>query len=248
MKFSIITVVKNDKNNIAKTINSVKQQKFRDFEYILVNGKSNDGTTEIIKHHIKNKKNYKHFIKKDKNLYQALNTGIEIAKGKYILILHSGDVFWNKNILKLINNNLDDNDAISGNIIYKSKNKFSRYWNYDINKLTKYNCFKIAHTSLVVKKKIISKIKNYNIKYSISSDTDFILRLTSIKSLKFKYIDKIFIIMKSGGLSTSTQNLLNKIIQDLLIYKIHFKNKFIFLYLYKLIFKFYRLIVWKVLN
>ena len=57
MKFSIITVVKNDKDNILKTINSVKKQKFKNFEYIIVDGKSNDGTSKIIDDNIKAKKN-----------------------------------------------------------------------------------------------------------------------------------------------------------------------------------------------
>ena len=248
MKFSIITVVKNDQGNIGKTIYSVKNQNFKNFEYILVNGVSTDGTTKIINNFIKKKNNYRHIIKKDRNLYEGLNNGIKIAKGEYILILHSGDIFWNKNILKKISNNISDYDAICGNIIYKSNNKFSRYWNYKINKLTKYNCFKIAHTSLVIKKKIINKLKKYDIKYNISSDTEFILRLSSIKNLKFKHIDETFIIMKSGGLSNSTSNLLNKISQDLKIYRIHFNNNFIFFYLYKLIFKLFWLIKWRFIN
>ena len=57
MKFSIITVVKNDKKNILKTINSVKNQKFQNFEYIIVDGKSDDGTSKIINDNIKIKKN-----------------------------------------------------------------------------------------------------------------------------------------------------------------------------------------------
>ena len=245
MKFSIITVVKNDKDNILKTINSVKNQKFKNFEYIIVDGKSNDGTSKIISDNINVKKKFKHIVKKDKNLYQALNNGIKIAKGEYILILHSGDIFWSQNILKIVNQCIHDYDAISGNVMYKSKNTFSRYWKYKLDNLNKHNCFKIAHTSLIVKKKIINKLKNYNTNYNISSDTDFILRLSSLKNLKFKYINKTFVIMKTGGLSNSSKNLLSKIFQDLKIYQNHFNEKFIFFYLYKLIYKFCKLITWK---
>jgi glycosyltransferase involved in cell wall biosynthesis len=245
VKYSIITVVKNDKDNIQKTINSVKNQIFKNFEYIIVDGNSNDGTSKIIKDNIKIKKEIKHIVKKDKNLYQALNYGIKIAKGEYIIILHSGDIFWSRNILKIIHESINDYDAISGNVLYVSKKKLSRYWNYEIDNLNKYNCFKIAHTSLVVKKKIINKLKNYNIKYNISSDTDFIIRLSLLKNLKFKYINKTFTIMKTGGLSNSLNNLLKKILQDLKIYQKHFKEKFIFFYLYKIVYKFYKLITWK---
>ena len=167
MKFSIITVVKNDKKKITKTINSVLKQNFDNFEYIIIDGKSDDGTSEVIKKKLESTKNFKHIIKKDKNLYEALNYGIKISKGKFIVILHSGDIFWSDKILEFINQNITDNDAISGNVIYKNKNHILRYWNYKIKNLNKYNCFKIAHTTLIINKKIINKIKGYNIKYSI---------------------------------------------------------------------------------
>ena len=65
LKFSIITVVKNDKNHILKTINSVKKQIFKNYEHIIVDGKSNDGTSEIIKKNLKKNKKYQHMIEND---------------------------------------------------------------------------------------------------------------------------------------------------------------------------------------
>ena len=249
MRFSIITVVKNDKDKIKKTINSVNKQLFKDFEYIIIDGKSNDGTSEIIDKNLKDKKNiHRHIIKKDKNLYEALNYGIKISTGKYIVLLHSGDIFLNSKVLTLINKEIENYDVISGNIIYKNKGQFSRYWNYKIVNLNKFNCFKIAHTSLIIKKKLIESIKKYNTKYNISSDTDFILRLSSIKDIKYKYIDKTFVIMEAGGLSNSTKNLVIKILQDLQIYIKHFKSNFIFFYFLKVIYKLYKLIIWKIVR
>ncbi len=240
MKFSIITVVKNDRDNILKTINSIKNQNFKNFEHIIVDGYSTDGTSEVIKKNIIVNKQYKHLIKKDKNLYDALNYGIKISKGEYIGILHSGDIFFNNNILNLIEKEIKDVDAISGNIIYKKKNKVIRNWNYKIDKLNKYNCFKISHTSLFLKKEIIKKIKQYDIKYNIASDTDFIFKLAQLKDLKYRYINKKIVIMNTGGLSTSPKNFLNKSLQDLEIYNKHFGINFIFFYLFKLIYKLYK--------
>ncbi len=247
MKYTIITVVKNDKNKIKKTIDSVIKLKFKNFEYIVINGNSSDGTTEIVNKSLKNKKNrFRHIIKKDKNLYEAINYGIKIAKGKYIILLHSGDIFFSNEFLKVIDKKINDYDAISGNIVYKNGDRFSRYWNYNIKKLNKFNCFKIAHTSLVVKKKLIESIKKYNTKYNIASDTDFILRLASVNNLKYKYFNKIFVIMEVGGLSNSSKYLMSKVIQDLLIYRRHFKINFIFFYFLKIIYKLYKLIIWKI--
>ena len=93
VKFSIITVVKNDKTNIETTIKSLSSQNFSDYEHIIIDGNSSDGTSEVIKKAIRNQKKINYIRKKDKNLYQALNRGIKVAKGDFIGILHSGDMY-----------------------------------------------------------------------------------------------------------------------------------------------------------
>ena len=245
LKFSIITVVKNDKNHVLKTINSVKKQTFKNYEHIIVDGKSSDGTSEIIKKNFRKNKKNKHIIKNDKNLYQALNYGINISKGKYIVLLHSGDLFLHKNILKIISKAIKDYDAVSSNILFKKENKIVRLWDYKIYNLNKFNAFKVAHTSLIIKRKIIKKIKGYNTKYNISSDTEFILRMSLVKNIKFNYINKTFIVMQSGGISNSYKYFFNKAFQDLQIYKKYFNKSFIFFYLLKLNYKLCKLIYWK---
>ena len=244
MKFSVITVVKNDKHKILKTINSVKNQKFRDFEYIIIDGKSRDGTSEIIDENIKKFKKCRHIIKKDKNLYEALNYGLKISKGNYIVILILEIYFLTKipsNYLVFILKIMMQYPAM----YYLKNKKILRFWNYKINELNKYSAFKVAHTSLIIKKELINKLKCYNTRYNISSDTDFILKLSLIKNLKFKYIDKIFVIMDSNGLSNSYKNIFHKISQDLNIYKKHFKVNFLFFYLFKIIYKMIKLFYWK---
>lgn len=248
MKFSIITVVKNNKSQISRTINSVNKQEFKNFEFIVIDGKSQDGTTEIIKKKNKYFRKLNHIVRKDKNLYDGLNYGIKIAKGKYIVILHSGDIFFSKNTLKFISENILDYDAISGNVLFTTQGKVSRYWDYKIEKLNKFNSFKVAHTALVVKKQVIKQLKFYNIKYNISSDTDFILRMSKFKGIKYKKIEKIFILMETGGLSNSYKNFLSKISQDLKIYFKNFKLLFLFIYFFKIFYKLYFLIKWKILK
>ena len=86
-QFSIVTVVKNDLSGLEKTILSVSNQKFDDYEYIVVDGGSTDGTIGII-----NK--YKRFIKRivseeDGGIYHAMNKGIKLCKGRYINFLNA---------------------------------------------------------------------------------------------------------------------------------------------------------------
>jgi len=86
---SIVTVVYNDVANIEETILSVINQNYENIEYIVIDGKSDDGTTAIIKKH-------EHIIKywiseEDKGIYDAMNKGIVVAKGDLITFMNSGD-------------------------------------------------------------------------------------------------------------------------------------------------------------
>ncbi len=132
--------------------------------------------------------------------------------------------------------------------MFSKKGKILRYWDYKLEKLNKLNSFKIAHTALVVKKQVIKKLKFYNIKYSIASDTDFILRMSNFEGIKYKKIDKNFILMEAGGLSNSYKNLFLKISQDLEIFFRNFKLFFLFIYFFKIFYKLFSLIKWRVLK
>ena len=89
-------------------------------------------------------------------------------------------------------------------------------------------------------------MKFYNVKYSISSDTDFILKMSKLKNLNFKKINKDIVIMEAGGLSNSFENLKTKIFQDLKIYIDNFNVFFFLVYFYKIIYKLFKLIEWKI--
>jgi glycosyltransferase len=240
-KFSIITVVKNDKSNILTTLSSVKNQNYSNYEHLVLDGNSSDGTSEIIKKNL-NKK-IKYFCQKDKSLYDAINKGIFKSTGDYVFLLHSGDFFYNSEVINKINSNLVKNeDFLYGNLVYHKNFIINRIWRFSSEKLNHYNTFKIAHPTLTIKRKILKKIK-YNKDFKISSDTDFLIRLLKIKKLKYKKLDEYFIFMISGGLSTSLANLILKIREDVAIYYKHFNYIGILIYFYKILKKFNSLVV-----
>ena len=239
MKFSIITVVKNDKTNIELTIKSLSRQNFSDYEHIIIDGNSSDGTSEVIKKAIRNQKKINYIRKKDKNLYQALNRGIKVAKGDFVGILHSGDEYFNDKVLELVNSKIfDKTDILSGFLIYVDNNLIKkRNWNYKIKNLNPYNAFKIAHPTTFISKKVFKKIGYYNILYTIASDTDFLLRVSKIPNISFSLLQRPLIVMKTGGLSTSYQGIFRKIYEDLKIYFVNFKYLFILQYVIKILYK-----------
>ena len=98
-KFSIITVVLNNEKFLEETINSVISQKFKDFEYIIIDGGSKDKTLQIINKY----KNYIDYYvsQKDKGIYDAFNKGMSVTFGQYVVIINSDDVFT-ENALEII--------------------------------------------------------------------------------------------------------------------------------------------------
>lgn len=236
MKFSIITVVLNDVENLEKTILSVKKQSYKNFEHIIIDGNSSDGTTELIK---KYHKFLLHFKKKDKSMYEAINRGIKKSRGEVIFLIHSGDIFADKNILKKVNKTFKKKiDVISGNIQFydETKKKIVRNWAINIDNLNIQNFFKVPHTSLFIRKKLLNKIKNYSTKYKISSDLDFLIKLCKEKK-NFYYFNKNIVFMKTGGLSTSINSFFIKFKEDIRILYKHFGLFFLLMYPVKVLYK-----------
>ena len=99
-KISIIVVSLNTKKLFLKTIKSILNQKYKNFEIIVVDGKSKDGTINEIRK-IKNKK-FQFIIEKDKGIYDAMNKGVSKCSGSWVIFLNSGDMFSNKNVLNKI--------------------------------------------------------------------------------------------------------------------------------------------------
>ena len=176
--FSIITVVKNDIKNIYKTIKSIKEQSFKNFEYIIIDGKSSDGTTQQIRKH----KKYIDLIisEKDKGIYFAMNKGAKLAKGEILVFVNSGDIL-NKDALKKIYKKFLQNkkfDFIFGTVMRHYKTDSILKSGFNLNKL-KYNFdFATSHsTGFFLRRKIFIKHGMFNTKYKISADYDLYIRL-----------------------------------------------------------------------
>jgi len=236
MKLTIITVVKNDKKNLLISLKSVLSQTLKNFEYIIYDGMSNDGTKQMVKKYFN--KNIKYICKKDNNYYEGLNYAITKASGDYIGILNAGDKYCNIKILEEIFKiiSLRKFDLLFGNLIFLDyKNRSVRFWKFPIKKLDNTSVLKIASPTVFIKKKILN-LYPYDTSYRISADTDFNLRLSKIK-LKFFYFNRNIIFMKTGGLSTNYKSFLLKIKEDLIILKKYFKITFCFIYMYKILIK-----------
>ncbi len=198
--FSIITPVLNNKNGLLKTIESIKKQSLPNYEHIVIDGGSTDGTLEIIK----NEKNITEWIsEKDKGIYDAINKGLKISRGKYINTINSGDYYYSHDSLKIIKDYFEKNDV---SFIFGAVLKKKVFYKYEPNKMLWTFNFYPAHSSgFFIKKKAHDEIGNYNLRYPCSSDYDFFWRL--IKKNKHKGLstkkNEIIGVFEPGGFSAN---------------------------------------------
>ena len=195
--FSIITPTYNCKKEIEKTINSVLSQKKSLFEYIIIDANSNDGTLDILNEY---RGKIKLIIDDDKGIYDAMNKGISIAKGKYLYFIGAGDCL-RKNILE----NLEEIIPKAGiYFIYGDVERINPYnrlqHNYGYNKWN--ICTNIiCHQAIFYSKEIFELLGKYDLNYRISADQIKNIECFGNKDIKKKYINTIIADYNGGGIS-----------------------------------------------
>jgi len=202
--FTIITVCFNSEKTINETIQSVLNQSYTNFEYILVDGKSTDKTVEIIKsfenQFIEKEISYKWISEKDTGIYNAFNKGVEQSKGDWISFLGSDDVYL-KNSIEIYNNKIsnfkDEVDFVYSNITLNNKKVVSKKWKWKQfrKKMT------IVHVGGFHNKNYFKKHGFFNESYKIAGDYELLLRAK--QELKTHKVDEVTVIMGDGGISNS---------------------------------------------
>ena len=226
MLFSIITAVYNNKNEIQGAIASVAGQQNVKFEHIIMDGGSSDGTIELISASKDPKIVFE--SSKDKGIYDALNKGIAKAKGDIVGILHSDDFFADTNVLKDVLAMFEDGcDGVYGDLDYVYKNDTTsifRRWKAFVPNSFKFELGWMApHPALFLKRSVYEEIGNFDLKYKISADYDFILRVFLKKKYKIGYLPRTIVKMRVGGESNkSLKNIIRKSKEDFLIASKHF--------------------------
>lgn len=201
-KLSIITINLNNEEGLKKTIESVVQQTFNNFEFIVIDGKSSDGSLEII---IQNKSNINYWISEpDSGIYNALNKGILQAKGEYCLFLNSGDWLSRPNILEeAFNTNLNA-DIIAGDVFYFDSLENKIRWHVpspDI--LTAKTLFSgtIPHQSTFIKTQLFKTIGLYNENLKIVSDWLFWVEALLEKGCSYQHFNQVVSYFNMNGIS-----------------------------------------------
>jgi glycosyltransferase involved in cell wall biosynthesis len=241
MKVSIITVCFNSEKTIEDTIKSIQSQTYPDIEYIVVDGRSKDGTNEIVNKY--DEIVSIHVSEKDNGLYDAMNKGISLASGDIIGILNSDDVLADEHVIDKIIAGFDSEnvDAVYSDLIYVSEhdlNKPTRLYSSKVfsKKLIKFGIM-LPHPTFYVRKTCYEAFGIYKTNYRVAADFELLARFMSkgIKSIRLPFIS---VKMREGGISSS--GLLWRIHQNFEIVRACKENGFytnIFLVMLKLPYK-----------
>ncbi|NGP75942.1 glycosyltransferase [Balneolaceae bacterium YR4-1] len=251
-KLSIITINLNNVDGLKKTIESVLNQTFSDFEYIIIDGASEDGSLETIKQ-FSDRISY-WVSEPDKGIYNAMNKGIKKAKGEYIIFMNSGDYFNNSKILERIFSIERKADFIIGEIEMFMENKnLKTNTPQNISFELLYNGT-IYHQATFTKKTVFEQLGGYNENKQITSDWEFITLALAKHNMSYKVLDVEVANVDATGISTTNPDLVKKERAEMLennfslfipdYEKLNRLEKLTFGYLLKLLYKKIRKLYW----
>lgn len=198
--FTIVTVCLNAGNSLSKTVESVISQKFTDYEYIIKDGLSIDGSLDRLD------LNSNCFVvnSKDMGIYDAMNQGIECSRGKYILFLNAGDLFYNEYVLIHFYNSIINNKYPA--LVYSDliPTKTGRRLCYP-DKLSAFFLFRsmICHQTWMLHTEIFKQGFRFDSKYHLFGDYDLLLYITMKQKMDCFHMNEIGVIYQSEGFSST---------------------------------------------
>lgn len=200
-KISVITVCFNAAETLERTVQSVLSQTYDNFEYIIVDGKSTDGTLQIID---KYRKNITRFIsEKDNGIYDAMNKGLGMATGAVIGILNADD-FYEPETLQLIAAHYQQGRNIyHGHLQHIDQNGKAMHVNPAPKNLKQLRRGMIVnHPTVFVNREVYAELGGFSTDYRIASDWNFILK-AYLAGVNFIRVDAVLSNFTHGGVSSS---------------------------------------------
>ncbi len=216
MKLSIITINYNNAEGLRKTLASVASQTFRDFEHIIVDGGSTDGSVEVIREYEQSlasclsplASNLKWLSEPDSGIYNAMNKGIAMAQGEYLQFLNSGDWLVDENSLTNVFAEAADMDIIYGDRINVYANGTTEGVNYFPDKMTALFLYQgmISHQASFIKHGLFEKYGLYREDLKYASDWEFFLKTFLLHNCSYQHVHQYVVYFDCAGISSITEN------------------------------------------
>ncbi len=199
-KLSVVTIVYNNLGDIERTMLSVLSQTYANIEYIVVDGASTDGTLEIIKHY--EPRISKLITEQDEGIYDAMNKGLSVATGDYVLFMNSGDEFYAFDTVAKVFASEPDGDIYygetemindAGQSLGQRRHKAPRQFSW---RSFKYG-MSVSHQAIYVRRSLADP---FDRKYRLSADIDWIIRAAK-KAKKIVNVNQYVAKYLVGGIS-----------------------------------------------
>ena len=204
MRFSVITINYNDKIGLERTINSVINQTNDDYEYIIIDGESTDGSVDVIMRYANHITYW--VSEKDKGVYNAMNKGVDQAHGDYLIFMNSGDCFHSPVALDSFKEYKEDiicGKVLKGNAQKPSGPRKSAITLVDLMRGS------LPHQAMFIKRELLIA-HPYDENYKIMSDWKFCLETIVYGNCTFRACDIIVADYDTSGISTNSNGLLPK--------------------------------------
>ncbi|MCM1319981.1 MAG: glycosyltransferase [Muribaculaceae bacterium] len=209
---SLITIVRNAEAHLSDTLKSVEQQTLSPYEHIIVDGESTDNTAAICEEYA-HRVPYTVVIEShpQKGLYDALNHGIQIARGDVIGILHGDDRFDSQHALKTISDAFAADATLEmtyADIVYNKQNgERGRYYSGQPFRpdMLKWG-FMFPHPSMYVTRSLYERYGLYPTGYTVAGDYEWLVRVLLAEPHNIKYLPMCMVLMSPGGLSSRRHN------------------------------------------
>jgi glycosyltransferase involved in cell wall biosynthesis len=203
MKLSVITVNLNNKAGLKNTIKSVIAQKYTDYEYIIIDGGSTDGSVDVIREYAGK---IRYWVSEpDKGIYNAMNKGILQARGEYLQFLNSGDWLFDKNTYCSVFDQAVKTDIFYGNVnIVYSKSKVKKLalpQEAELSMLFFLNNTFNHQAAFISRNLFINSMYDEN--YKIFSDWKFFIQKIILENCSIKYLDQTIVNYDANGFSNN---------------------------------------------
>lgn len=203
-QISIITINYNNASGLKETIRSVVSQSYHEYEYIVIDGASSDGSKDVILE-------YQQYIdfwcsEKDSGIYNAMNKGILKSSGEYLLFLNSGDLLNDSAVLAEIHSLLTGEDFVYGDLIFVDKIGSETVSVYPDNLSVSFFLeYSLAHPATFIRKDLFRDCL-YNESLRIVSDWEFFVKKILLDGCSYRHIKRIISKFDTSGISSFSED------------------------------------------
>ena len=213
MKLSVVTITYNNLVGLQRTLHSIAGQRWKDFEVVIVDGSSADGTCDYLAKYNGLDVPCRYVSEKDNGVYDAQNKGIRMAQGEYCYFLNAGDVLCDETVLERMFADKPQADVLYGNEIVVDGNGKRVGYCKGVENPTFLNLYMscMKHQATFIRRSLFEKYGLYDLSYKIDADWEWFVRVIAMHedvSLQYKNIDVSC--FETGGLSCNNSQVVEE--------------------------------------